>query len=108
MIMNLALRFVLEVCALVALSYWGFHTGKGYFFKFGLGIGAPLIIAIIWGVFGSPAAPIPVHGFIRLILEIAIFGLAIIALYGAGHPSLALIFAILVLINRILMTIWNQ
>ncbi|WP_053360925.1 YrdB family protein [Bacillus sp. FJAT-27251] len=108
MIMNLALRFILEVCALIALSYWGFQTGKGFISKFGLGIGSPLLIAIVWGVFGSPAAPIPVHGFIRLLLEIAIFGLSAIALYAAGHPSLALIFIILVVINRILMTIWNQ
>jgi hypothetical protein len=25
---NLALRFLLELCALAALAYWGFQTGK--------------------------------------------------------------------------------
>jgi len=40
---NLALRFLLELCALVALAYWGFQTGRGLIVKIGLGMGAPLI-----------------------------------------------------------------
>jgi hypothetical protein len=45
---NLALRFILELCVLVALRYWGFQTGKGLFLKIVLGIGTPLLIAVIW------------------------------------------------------------
>lgn len=36
---NLALRFLLELCALIALAYWGFETGSGAIAKFALGIG---------------------------------------------------------------------
>jgi Protein of unknown function (DUF2568) len=39
---NLPLRFLLELCALGALGYWGFKTGGALVAKVGLGIGAPL------------------------------------------------------------------
>jgi hypothetical protein len=44
---NLALRFLLELCALVALGYWGFKTGSGAIAKFALGIGTPLVAAVV-------------------------------------------------------------
>lgn len=105
---NLALRFLLEVAALIAVGYWGFQTGKGPFFKFLLGLGAPIMIAVVWGMYGSPAAPYPVQGILRLLLEFLIFGLAALTLYFAGHPTLAVLFGVLVIINRILMHVWNQ
>ena len=57
MVINIALRFILEVCVLGFLTYWGFQSSQGILMKLVLGIGSPLLIAIIWGVFGSPAAP---------------------------------------------------
>ena len=105
---NIALRFILEVCALVSLAYWGFQSSQSILMKLALGIGSPLLIAIIWGVFGSPAAPIPVKGFQRLLLEILIFGLATFALYSSGKVTLAIIYAITVILNRILIGLWNQ
>ncbi|ADU29435.1 YrdB family protein [Evansella cellulosilytica] len=106
--MNLVLRFLLEVCAIVAVSYWGFVVGKGMVFKILLGIGTPLLIMIIWGLFGSPAAQIPLTGGYRLLLEIAIFGCAILALLAVSKSTLAFIFGALVIVNKILMYVWNQ
>ena len=48
---NLLLRFLLELCALGALGYWGFKTGSGLVAKIGLGIGAPLVVAVVWAMF---------------------------------------------------------
>ena len=78
-LIGIVLRFLLEVCALVIFAYWGFQSSQGIIMKLVLGIGSPFIIAIIWGVFGSPGAPIPVKGFQRILLEILIFGLATLA-----------------------------
>jgi hypothetical protein len=47
---NLVLRFLLELCALAALCYWGFKTGTGSISKAVLGIGAPLAAAVLWGL----------------------------------------------------------
>jgi hypothetical protein len=33
------------------LGYWGFKTGGGMAAKVGLGIGAPLAAALVWGCF---------------------------------------------------------
>jgi quinol-cytochrome oxidoreductase complex cytochrome b subunit len=54
--LNVAVRFLLEICVLVSVGYWGFKTGSGWFLKILLGIGAPFLIAIIWGTFGAPKA----------------------------------------------------
>jgi hypothetical protein len=53
---NLGLRFFLELVVLVSLGYWGFKINASLIFKVCLGIGLPLIIAVIWGIFGSPKA----------------------------------------------------
>jgi hypothetical protein len=53
---NLLLRFLLELCALGALGYWGFKTGSVTSTKVVLGVGAPLVAAVVWGTFLSPRA----------------------------------------------------
>lgn len=55
---NLALRFLLELCILVALGYWGFKTRAGWAVKIGLGIGGPLVVAVVWEIFLAPNSSI--------------------------------------------------
>jgi hypothetical protein len=103
---NLALRFFLELCALGALGYWGFKTGSGTLAKLGLGIGAPLVAAVVWGAFVSPRAPVPVPGALSVVLQVTIFGLAAASLVVTGHRSLAWVFVGAAVINAVLM--WCQ
>lgn len=105
---NLALSFVLELCLLVALGYWGFETGTSPFAKVALGIGAPLLAAIIWGVFMAPRASVPLPEPWHLVLAVVLFGAAAAALYVAGHPTLAWVLALVFVINRILIYVWQQ
>ncbi|MGM0874748.1 MAG: YrdB family protein [Bacillota bacterium] len=105
---NLGLRFMLELCALSALGYWGYKTGHGMFLKVVLGIGTPLVAAIIWGMFGSPAAPFKVGVPFILLLEVMINGAAALALYATGKSSLAFTFIVVVIFNKILMIVWEQ
>jgi hypothetical protein len=105
---NLALRFLLELCALVALGYWGFTTGSGAITKVALGIGAPLVAAIVWGVFVAPRAPVALPGFVVLLLQVLVFGSAAAGLIATGHRTLALAFAVVVVINAVLMYVWGQ
>jgi len=104
---NLALRFILELCALVAISYWGFKTGSGWLVKTALGVGIPLLVAFAWGTFRVPndpgKAPVPVPGPVRLLLELAVFGLAVAGLAAAGRTSLAWALGLVVLINYALL-----
>ncbi|WP_339251733.1 YrdB family protein [Sporosarcina sp. FSL W8-0480] len=102
MIVNLTLRFILEMCGLIAVSYWGFQSGSGFLMKSVLGIGSPLLMAIVWGLFVSPKAPMQFKGFRRVILELIIFGIAALALYDVGKQLLAIVFGILTVVNSIL------
>lgn len=106
--MNLGFRFLLEICALVSLGYWGFYTGNGTLMKVILGIGTPLMIAFVWGVFGSPKAIIKISMPLHILLEVIVFVLPIFALYFVGKTNLAWIYGICVIINRLLMFVWKQ
>jgi Protein of unknown function (DUF2568) len=105
---NLGVRFLLELCMLAAVGYWGFKTGSGWLLRIALGIGAPLSIAIIWGAFVAPKAAYPLHGFMLLTLEAILFGSGVAALYATKNYSLAWTFAIILIINRILIFVWGN
>jgi hypothetical protein len=105
---NLVLRFMLELCALGALGYWGFQSGASGLVKVLLGIGLPLIAAVVWGTFVSPKAKVKLPDFGRLLFELLVFGAAILALYGAGRPMLAAIFTGLVLLHLPLTFLFDQ
>lgn len=103
--LNLALRFLLEVAALVAIGYWGFSQHAGIL-RFIIGLGGPLLAAVLWGTFAVPddpsrsgKAPVPVPGVLRLALELTLFGVAAWALYDAGSPVIALLLAVLTAVH---------
>ena len=97
------LFFAMELFALGAYSYWGFHMNKGWFINTVLGIGTPLLVAIFWGTFVAPKATFPVTIPIRILLQIIVFGLSTTALFMAGKGKLAIVFGVVVLIEMILM-----
>jgi len=66
-----------------------------------LGIGAPVCAAVLWGLFAAPRAPVSVP-LLRPGTKIIVFGLATLALYATGHRTLAVVFAILVVANTIM------
>jgi hypothetical protein len=105
---NLLLRFLLELCALGALGYWGFKTGSATITKVVLGVGAPLVAAVVWGTFLSPRAPIQLHWVVVLVLQALVFASAAAGLVSTGHRSLAIVFGVIVVINAILMYVWGQ
>jgi hypothetical protein len=100
---NLGLRFILELCALGAVVYWGFHTGDSWWVKLGLGILLPVLMAAAWGTFRVPndpgPAPVAIPGALRLLLEFGVFAIATFALANAGRPTLAWVFAIVTILN---------
>jgi Protein of unknown function (DUF2568) len=98
---NELVAFLLELCALAALGWWGVRAGGGPLAKTVLGIGAPLLAAVAWGLFAAPRAPITAPPA-KLAVEVAVFGGATAGLYAIGQRWLALVFAILVVVNRLL------
>ena len=103
--LNLALRFLLELAALVAMGFWGWSLTPDWP-RFLFAAGVPLFAAVVWGVFAVPEdpsrsgrAPMPVPGVLRLAIEIAFFAFAAWALFDLGSPLLAWIFALLVVVH---------
>lgn len=91
---NAVLRFLLELAGLYAQGYWGFATQENWALKLLFGLGIPLVMAALWGIFrvkydGGPPV-VEVAPQLRLLLEAIFFGLAICLLYAAGLPTFAL------------------
>lgn len=105
---NVAVRFLLEICVLISVGYWGFKTNAGWVLKILMGIGAPLLIAVIWGMFGAPKAAHHLTGLGLLTLEVLVFGSGVAALFATKNYSLAWVFAGIVIVNRFLMFVWQQ
>jgi hypothetical protein len=107
---NFGLHFLLEIFAFVAIGYRGFNSYINTENRILFGIGLPLILAIIWGVFRVPNEPGPaivaIPGWSRIFLEWSVFSLAIWCLANTGQSSLAWIFAFLVVANYGFMFDW--
>jgi hypothetical protein len=105
---NLALAFLLELGALVALSYWGFRTGDTALTKWLFGIGAPLLAAVVWGLFVAPKAARRAALPVRLALKALVFGAAALALAAVGRPALGLVLFGAGAVNQALLLRWRQ
>ncbi len=105
---NLAIRFALEVAALISVGIWGYRQGEGWV-RIVLAIGIPLVLTVIWGVFAVPddpsrsgTAPVVTPGIIRLFIELGIFALATWALQDLGNTRLSLILGIVVTVHYVI------
>ena len=105
---NLTVAFMLELWALGALGYWGFQTGNGLLMKLLLGIGAPLIAAVAWGLFVAPKASIPVPSPVRLLIELAVFGAAAAGLWQRDHATMAIALLVILVVNHGLIYLLEQ
>jgi Protein of unknown function (DUF2568) len=97
---NLGLRFVLELCALAALAYGGWHVPGPLWLRVLAAIGLPVLAAVVWGRWVAPKASHPIPDPQRLVPEWLVFGGATVALAVTGHLLLAAILAVLAALNR--------
>jgi predicted membrane protein len=98
---NVALRGVMEAGIVAALAYWGYHTGQSTAAKVLLGIGAPLLVFGFWGLVdfrqaGRIAEPL------RLVQELVVCGVAVVALAVAGQPALAWALGVIAVVQHAL------
>jgi len=103
---NLAIRFLLEIICLIAVGLWGYRWAGGSYLA---GIGLPAAMMAIWAVFAVPGdksrsgnAPVPTPGIIRLLLELAFFGLGTWAFLNMGYNLPAWVFGSITVLHYIL------
>jgi Protein of unknown function (DUF2568) len=105
---NLALRFLLELCAVGAVGYWGFNTGHGTLAALVLGIGSPVLLILVWGAFIAPKAAVSLLEASRFVLGLVVLLVAAIALIAAGATVLGTVFGIVIIVNAVLLAVWKQ
>lgn len=106
--LNLLVRFLLELCMLAAVAYWGFKTHSGWTMKIIFGIGLPILMAVLWGLFVAPRATYPLSGISYLAVELILLGSGAIALFASGKPTLGWIYTIILVVNKVLLLLWKQ
>jgi hypothetical protein len=99
---NLAVRFLLELCLLAALAYAGLQV------NIALAIFAPLVAAVVWGLFVSPKARFPLSRALWMGVQVVLFGAAVVGLVASGQGVLGLIFGVAVAVNLALVLIWSE
>lgn len=102
---NLALRFLLEIVALLTMGAWGWSQDDGWM-RFLLAIGIPTVAAVLWGTFAVPndpsrsgKAPVAIPGVLRLILELGFFAFATWAIFDLGYSDLSGVFGVIVVVH---------
>ncbi len=106
--LNLFVRLLLEVAALITFGYWG-YTQVDSWMGILLAILLPGLFATLWGVFAVRDDPsrsgktvVPTPGLLRLILEMGLFGIAAWMLLDLQYLSLGCLFAGIVLLHYII------
>jgi len=89
----LTVRFLLELAALAAVSWWGFEV------SWLLGLGAPLLVALVWGAFISPKAAVKVPKAVWVGLQVLVFGAAALALAAVAPAWFAPAFVAVVVLD---------
>lgn len=100
-IANEALAFLMELVALALLAVWGFKTGSNVAVHVLLGLGAPVLMVVVWGAFAAPRArfQLPMAGV--LAVKAAVFGAATAAGFAAGWHAFAVVFGGVAVVNMI-------
>jgi len=97
--LNLAIRFVLELCMFSTFAWWGFSTGANTFVKIIAGAGLALA-AIVWGIFLSPKAKVKLPVSVRVVMELLLFGIAAWMLNDMGEEKKGIALVVIFIINR--------
>ncbi|MEV5602733.1 YrdB family protein [Streptomyces sp. NPDC052299] len=99
---NELLAFLLEVAALACLFWWGFTLADNLAVRVLIGSAVVVVAVVLWSLFAAPRARFrpPLAGV--LAVKALVLGGGALALYGVGHPAVALTLGVVVVINTAL------
>jgi hypothetical protein len=106
--LNLALRFVLELCLVAAMGFIGYETFGQSVLRW---LAAAVLVAAtvaIWGYWIAPKAARQLKQPRRLLVEVVLFGSAAAGLALVGEQKVATEFAVAVACNEVLIMVWKQ
>ncbi|WP_298226691.1 YrdB family protein [Gryllotalpicola sp.] len=98
---NDAVRFLLEIFAIVSLAVWGFARFD-LPWNWVVGIGASVVALLLWALFRSPRAVIRADAYGKATVEIIVMASAALAWWNLGQPVVAGAFAVVALISGVI------
>lgn len=94
-------RAIVLVAAVASLALWGFASWSVPW-SIVFGIGAPVILILIWALFLSPRPVLRVHPFIRAAVELLIYVGVTIAWWSMGQTLIGTAFALVAVVAGVL------
>ena len=98
----LAIRFIVELLGLAGLAYWGAVPPTETVPRVVLGIGAPLVLAVVWAIVVAPKARNPLSVRVRGLIGTALLVLVAAMIAAAGQPGWGSTFAVVVVVDQAL------
>lgn len=100
---NLALKFFLELAAVLGAAIGGWHAG-GW-----LGaLLAPIVFVLAWGLLAAPKAPYRLPTPVRVPFEFLLLAGAFGTYGWAGHPLAAVVLCVLLGLNFAMLALFEQ
>ena len=99
----LVLRFLLEVAGVAALVWWGIKVGTDDISRAGLALLAGGALIVIWALVVAPKARNPLSPMTRWLIGTVLLMIAAVALWTVGPQELAILFAVLVAIDTVIL-----
>ena len=99
---GLALRFLCELAALVAVGWWGWTVSPV------LVVVLPVVVAATWGAFIAPRARRRLPDPWRLALEVVVFAAASACFLDVGQLLVAVVFAVAAAVTALLVRKWPE
>lgn len=102
--LNLVVRFIVELLAVGFVGYWGFTASDDTTVRLILGTGAVAVLVVVWGLFLAPTADRGLTRSQKNFLGTIVLLVAAGALAVAGQPLVALVYAVVVIVNVVVLS----
>ena len=105
---NLGLAFALELAMLAAYAIWAMNLDAAFWWRIVVAVITIAAAILVWGLWAAPTSSTRLAALPLLALKVAMFGLAVAALWAAGWQGAAIGFAVLTVANFTLAGVWGQ
>jgi hypothetical protein len=99
---NLALALAIEIVMLVALGYWALVTAPVGWVSWLAALAIVAVAIALWAIWGATKSARRLKMPQLLVFKVGMFGAAAVALWAAGQPLWAGVFAVAVALNLVL------
>lgn len=97
---NFLVLFLVELAMLFNFAVWGFALRAPTIVRYLVGLGAPGVTIVLWGMFFSPDPALILAQPWNAMGEYALFSLSALAIASAGRVRWAIVFFIVAIVSE--------